>query len=178
MSSFHLHLYFHSSAAETAAETVRLTVASLQRCFNGTTMPASPGTRRLAVAAGYRGPAGCRSDPLCEKPPSLSSRQEEIRLCELSISGMAVTSVACVCRRSWKMIVSSAQKRHQRKTVSPAITDSEVSIWHSHSSRALLQLNTSALESPSSIFDSISCQAVNTAHQVIISEAQALNSSA
>lgn len=174
-SSFHLHLYFHSSAAQTATETVGLTVASLQRCFNGTPMPASPGTRRAAVAAGYRGPAGCRSDPLCEKPSSLSSRQEEIRLCELSISGMAVTSAACVCRRSGKMIVSSAQKHPERKTVSPAITDSEVSIWHILPIRTLLQLNTSALESPSSIFDAISCQALNTAHQVIISDAQPLN---
>lgn len=122
-----------------------------------------PGTMRPAVAAGYRGPAGCRSDPLCEKPSSLSSRQEEIRLCELSVSGMAVT--ACVCRRSWKMIVSSAQKRPEGKMVSPAITDSEVSIWRILSIRTLLQLNTSALDSPSSIFDALSCQALNTAHQ-------------
>lgn len=68
VSSLHLHLHSRSCAAE-RAETVGLTVASLQSCFNGTSMPASPGTRRLAVAAGYRRPGGCRSNPLCGNLP-------------------------------------------------------------------------------------------------------------
>lgn len=172
MSSLHLPLYFQCSAAETATATVGLPVASLQRRFNGMPVPASPGTRRAAGAAGYRGAAGCRSHPPRKQPSSRSSRREESGLCELSIAGLAVTS--CVCRHSWKMIVSSAQKRpeQKRKAVSPAITDSELSIWRTLSIRTCLQFNTSASESPSSIFDAISCQALNTAHQVTISDAQ------
>lgn len=92
---------------------------------------------------------------------SIKRRQEHFCLCELSISGMAVTAAACVCR---KMIVSSAQKRPERKTVSPAITATEASIWHIRPIRKLSQLNTSAVESPPSIFDAVAWQALNTAH--------------
>lgn len=86
-SSFHLQLYFGSRAAE-VAETVGLTVAGLQRCFNGPWTPASPpGTRRWS----------CVSHPTLPKTfASFKQAGKEIRLCELSISGMAVTS-ACVC---------------------------------------------------------------------------------
>lgn len=65
-----LHLRLRSrSRAAGSAEPVWLTVVSLQSRFNGASMPASPGTRRLVVAAGYRRPAGCRSDPLCHNLP-------------------------------------------------------------------------------------------------------------
>lgn len=83
----------------------------------------------------------------------LSSRQRHIRLCELPNWRHGCHEAVCVCERSWMMAVSSAPKRPEQETVSPAITASVVPTWCilllKRRRRNLLQLNISAAETPS-----------------------------
>ena len=143
---------------EKKAEAAMLTVASLQSLFNGTSIPASPGTLTggrwgewLWLPAMQDQPAAARAH--CATVYASSLKQSHTRLCELPNWRHGCHEAVCVCERSWMMAVSSAPKRPEQETMSPAITASAVPTWCilllKRRRRNLLQLNISAVETAS-----------------------------